>query len=473
MLPSDAFSLKVVYLHRFYFDDNFTQVRMKNFRFLSMFKTYVNSSVLLIAATVLALIIANSSASEAYFQFWNQPVSLSVGSFNLFSHGGETMTLMAFINDFFMAIFFLSVGLEIKREILVGELSSPKNALLPLVGAMGGMIVPVLVFWLFAPSDPVALRGLAVPMATDIAFSLGVISIFGTRVPLALKVFLATLAVADDLGGIVVIATCYAQHIDGVYLLYAALLVVMLVIGNIRGIRTKMFYMLLGVALWYVVLNSGIHATIAGVILAFCIPATIKSPVMDFIERIRDCLSAFPIAMKTRNNSRVAMLTHDQIDTLKQIETASDHVISPLQDIEDNLHTPVSYIIIPLFAFANAGIMFHGMGVENLASGVGLAVVAGLVVGKFFGVFSFSWAAIRLGVVKLPAGCSWGAFASVCMLSGIGFTVALFIADLAYDATDVSQLVLLTDAKFGILVGSLLSGLISIVLLNLTLPRKV
>ena len=216
---------------------------MKNFRFLSMFKTYVNSSVLLIVATVLALFIANSPASEAYFQFWNQPVSLSIGGFNLFSHGGETMTLMALINDFFMAIFFLSVGLEIKREILVGELSSPKNALLPLIGAMGGMIVPVLVFWLFAPSDPVSLRGLAVPMATDIAFSLGVISIFGRRVPLALKVFLATLAVADDLGGIVVIATCYAQHIDGIYLLYAALLVVLLIVGNIRGMRSKTFYL--------------------------------------------------------------------------------------------------------------------------------------------------------------------------------------------------------------------------------------
>lgn len=447
--------------------------RMKNFRFLSMFKTYVNSSVLLIVATVLALIIANSSASEAYFQFWNQPVCLSVGSFNLFSHGGETMTLMELINDFFMAIFFLSVGLEIKREILVGELASPKNALLPLIGAVGGMIVPVFVFWIFAPSDPAALHGLAVPMATDIAFSLGVISIFGKRVPLALKVFLATLAVADDLGGIIVIATCYAQHIDGTSLLYAAILVVGLILGNIRGVRTKMFYMTLGVVLWYALLNSGVHATIAGVILAFCVPATIKSPVMDFVERIRECLRSFPVESRTRNNSRVAMLTHDQIDTLKQIETASDHVISPLQDMEDYLHTPVSYIIIPLFAFANAGIMFGDMGVESLISGVGLAVIAGLVVGKFLGVFLFSWTAIRLGVVKLPEGCTWGAFASVCMLSGIGFTVALFIADLAYDAADVAQMALLTDAKLGILAGSLLSGLISAALLNFTLPRRV
>ena len=445
---------------------------MKNFRFLSMFKTYVNSSVLLIVATVLALFIANSPASEAYFQFWNQPVSLSIGGFNLFSHGGETMTLMALINDFFMAIFFLSVGLEIKREILVGELSSIKNALLPLVGAIGGMIVPVLVFWLFAPSDPVSLRGLAVPMATDIAFSLGVISIFGKRVPLALKVFLATLAVADDLGGIIVIATCYAQHIDGVYLLYAALLVVLLVVGNIRDVRSKIFYLTLGLALWYTVLNSGIHATIAGVVLAFCIPSTIKTRVMDFVGRIRGCLSAFPESQNANGNSRVVMLSHEQIDKLKQIETASDHVISPLQDMEDNLHAPVSFFIIPLFAFANAGIMFQGMGVESLISGVGLAVVAGLVIGKFLGVFTFSWAAIRLGVVKLPAGCTWAAFASVCMLSGIGFTVALFIADLAYDSTDAAQLALLTDAKLGILVGSLLSGLISMVLLNLTLPRK-
>ena len=294
-----------------------------------MFRTYVTSSMLLIAATVLALVIANTSMSATYFEFWNQTVSLSVGDFNLFSHGGHTMTILDLINDFFMAIFFLSVGLEIKREILVGELSSPRNAMLPLIGACGGMLIPVLVFWLCAPADAEAMRGLATPMATDIAFSLGVLSIFGKRVPLALKVFLATLAVADDLGGIIVIATCYTAHLDAAYLLYAGVMLLLLIIGNIKGIRSKMFYLTIGLALWYAVLNSGIHATIAGVALAFCIPATIKSSVLKSVEQIRECVASFPQQTITGKHSNARILTHRQGDMLKQIETASDHVISP------------------------------------------------------------------------------------------------------------------------------------------------
>ena len=355
---------------------------LQSFRFLKMFRTYVTSSMLLIAATVLALVIANTSMSATYFEFWNQTVSLSVGDFNLFSHGGHTMTILDLINDFFMAIFFLSVGLEIKREILVGELSSPRNAMLPLIGACGGMLIPVLVFWLCAPADADAMRGLATPMATDIAFSLGVLSIFGKRVPLALKVFLATLAVADDLGGIIVIATCYTAHLDAAYLLYAGVMLLLLIIGNIKGIRSKMFYLTIGLALWYAVLNSGIHATIAGVALAFCIPASIKSSVLKSVEQIRECVASFPQQTITGKHSNARILTHRQVDMLKQIETASDHVISPLQDMEDNLHTPVSFMIIPVFAFANAGISFQGMGFDNLFSGIGLAVMLGLVLGN-------------------------------------------------------------------------------------------
>lgn len=453
--------------------DNFAQATvLKSFRFIKMFKTYVNSSLLLVLATVAALVLANSAASGGYFEFWNQPVSLSIGPFNLFSHNGHPMTLLQLMNDFFMAIFFLSVGLEIKREILVGELSSPRNALLPLIGACGGMLLPVVVFWLAAPADAASLKGLAIPMATDIAFSLGVLSIFGRRVPLTLKVFLATLAVADDLGGIIVIATCYTDHIDTTYLAYTALLLLILIAGNIRGVRTKAFYLTVGTALWYTVLNSGIHATIAGVALAFCIPATIKSPVMQFVRRIKDCVATFPTDPITGRSDRTAILTSEQIDTLKQIETSADHVISPLQDMEDNLHMPVSYFIIPLFALANAGISFQGMGLDSLFSGVGLAVMLGLVIGKFLGVFLFSWVAIRLKIVSLPEYGGWKAFASVCMLSGIGFTVALFIADLAYDAALPAQAAMLTDAKLGILVGSILSALLSVTMLHFSLPKQ-
>ena len=463
----------MVKLHLFK-SENFAQATVsKSFRFIKMFKTYVNSSLLLVVATVIALFLANSSLSNGYFEFWNQQVSLSVGQFNLFSHNGHPMTLLQLMNDFFMAIFFLSVGLEIKREILVGELSSPRNALLPLIGACGGMLIPVLIFWLASPTDAASLKGLAIPMATDIAFSLGVLSIFGNRVPLTLKVFLATLAVADDLGGIIVIATFYTEHIDTTYLIYTAILLIILILGNIKGVRTKMFYMGLGVALWYTVLNSGIHATIAGVALAFCIPATIKSPIMQFIKRIKDCVATFPMEPITGRTDRTAILTSEQIDTLKQIETSSDHVISPLQDMEDNLHTPVSYFIIPLFALANAGISFSGMGFSSMFSGVGLAVILGLIVGKFLGVFLFSWFAIKIGFVKLPDCGGWKAFASVCMLSGIGFTVALFIADLAYDVSNPLQSTMLTDAKLGILVGSILSALLSIICLHFSLPKEI
>lgn len=443
---------------------------MRSYSFLKMFRKYVTSSVMLILATILALIIANSSMSHAYSSFWNLPMSLSIGNFNLFSHGGSTLTVMEFINDFLMVVFFFSVGLEIKREILVGELSSIKKALLPVIGALGGMLVPVLVFWLVSPEDPTVLRGAAIPMATDIAFSLGVLATFGRRVPLSLKVFLAALAVADDLGGILIIALFYSTELHLDFLLYALGLVIILILGNIRGIRSKFFYIFVGVFVWYCILNSGIHATIAGVVVAFCIPATLKRTPTFFIERIRRRINQFPVS-NIEKGCKAPILTDNQIGILKSIENASDHIISPLQDMEDSLHTPINYIVIPIFAFANAGIVLEGMSLSNLFSGVGLAVFLGLLLGKFIGVFSFSWLAIKLRLVKMPSGSDLKAFASVCALSGIGFTVAMFIADLSYDSTIPQTAALLNDAKIGILCGSLCSGLISWLLLNRNLPR--
>lgn len=445
---------------------------MRSYSFLKMFRKYVTSSVMLVLATILALIIANSSLSHTYTSFWNLPMSLSIGNFNLFSHGGTTLTVMEFINDFLMVVFFFSVGLEIKREILVGELSSVKKALLPVIGAIGGMLVPVLVFWLVSPDDPTMLRGAAIPMATDIAFSLGVLSTFGNRVPLSLKVFLAALAVADDLGGILIIALFYTTEIHLNFLLYALILIAILIFGNMKGVRSKFFYIFVGVFVWYCFLNSGIHATIAGVIVAFCIPATLKRTPTFFIERIRRRINQFPVN-NIEKGCKAPILTDDQIGILKSIENASDHIISPLQDMEDSLHTPINYFVIPVFAFANAGIVLEGMSLANLFSGVGLAVFLGLVIGKFIGVFSFSWMAIKLGLVKKPSGADFKSFASVCALSGIGFTVAMFIADLSYDSTMPQTAILLSDAKIGILCGSLLSGIISWLLLNHNLPRPV
>lgn len=445
---------------------------MRSYSFLKMFRKYVTSSVMLVLATILALIIANSSLSHTYTSFWNLPMSLSIGNFNLFSHGGTTLTVMEFINDFLMVVFFFSVGLEIKREILVGELSSVKKALLPVIGAIGGMLVPVLVFWLVSPDDPMMLRGAAIPMATDIAFSLGVLSTFGNRVPLSLKVFLAALAVADDLGGILIIALFYTTEIHLNFLLYALILIAILIFGNMKGVRSKFFYIFVGVFVWYCFLNSGIHATIAGVIVAFCIPATLKRTPTFFIERIRRRINQFPVN-NIEKGCKAPLLTDNQIGILKSIENASDHIISPLQDMEDSLRTPINYFVIPVFAFANAGIVLEGMSLANLFSGVGLAVFLGLVIGKFIGVFSFSWMAIKLGLVKKPSGADFKSFASVCALSGIGFTVAMFIADLSYDSTMPQTAILLSDAKIGILCGSLLSGIISWLLLNHNLPRPV
>lgn len=436
-----------------------------------MVKKYVNSSAVLIICTVLALILANSSLKGEFFSFWNREVSLSIGEFNLFSHNGHPMALVDVINDFLMAIFFLSVGLEIKREILVGELSSRKKAMLPIIGACGGMLIPVLFFWITCPNNPEMMRGVAIPMATDIAFSLGVLSIFNTRVPIGLKIFLAALAVADDLGGIIVIALFYSSTICVDYLLLAGACVALLIIGNNRRIMSKNFYLVTGLVLWYFMLNSGIHATIAGVIVAFCVPGSLRKGATRYIERIKENISCFD-EVHTMGKHHTAILTNDEIHKLKSIESAADKLISPLQELEDSLHNIIGYFIIPLFALANVGIDFSGMAVGDLFAGVALSVMAGLVVGKFVGVFTFSWVAIKLGFVQLPQGANWKSFASVCMLCGIGLTVSIFIAGLSYAGATDGGAQMLNQAKLGILCGSTISAIIGCVLLNRFLPKN-
>ena len=443
-----------------------------NYSFLSKFKRHVSSSMVLIFFTVLALICANLPVvKDWYFGLWQNEVMFSVGNFNLFSHNGHAMNLGAVINDFLMAIFFLSVGLEIKREIRVGELSTKEKALLPIIGACGGMLVPVLLFALVCPGDAAMQRGLAIPMATDIAFSLGVLAMFKTRVPVGLKVFLAALAVADDLGGIIVIALFYSSHINMMYMLLAAVCVAVMVAGNILKVRLKSFYVIIGLVLWYFMLNSGIHATIAGVIVAFCVPATLKKGTGVYLERIRQNINKFPV-IEVDDLHNTVVLTNAEIHTLKSIESAADKMISPLQDLEDNLHFPINFIVIPLFAFANAGIDLSQMDLGSIFSGVGLAVMVGLVLGKFLGVFSFSWVAVRLKFVSLPAGTDWKSFASVCVVCGIGFTVSMFIADLSYAGLGTVGAALLNQAKLGVLIGSVVSAVLGCVLLNKTLPKE-
>lgn len=441
-----------------------------NYSFINTIKKYVSTSGVLIALTILALVVANSPIKEYYFGFWEQPVIFSLGGFNLFSHNGHTMTLMQVINDFLMAIFFLSVGLEIKREILVGELSTRQKAMLPIIGACGGMLVPVILFWITCPDNADMLRGVAIPMATDIAFSLGVLSIFKTRVPLGLKVFLAALAVADDLGGIIVIALFYTSSLNYSFIIIALLCIAFLIAGNNLRIIKKSYYLAIGIVLWYAMLNSGIHATIAGVIVAFCVPASQRKGSAYYIENIRNNINKFPVT-DINHKHHTIILSNNDIHTLKCIESAADKLISPLQDLEDNLYKIISYIVIPLFAFSNMGIDFSSMNITDVVGGVGLPVMTGLVFGKFIGVFTFCWVAIKCDIVQLPEGSNWKAFASVCMLCGIGLTVSIFIADLSYASID-GGIRLLNQAKLGILCGSVISAIIGCIMLNKNLPKE-
>lgn len=433
-------------------------------------RNYANSGNILILATMMALIIVNMPfLTELYNSLWVHEVALQVGDFNLFSHNGHPMTVMQFINDALMAFFFLSVGLEIKREVLVGELSSFRNALLPIIAAIGGMVVPVLIYRYLSQGTDFA-DGWAIPMATDIAFSLGVLAMLGNRVPIGLKVFLTTLAVVDDIGGIMVIALFYSGHIEYTMLLWAAAFLVALFIGGRLGVQSKLFYGALGTCVWFCFLNAGIHPTIAGVLVAFTIPSKPVYAPEKYVKSIRQNISYFTSEDDDKLNSRT-ILDKNQMNLLKQIESASDKVISPLQDMEDTLHPFVNYIIVPLFAFANAGIFFGGMEISQLYSGIAPAIILSLVVGKFVGIFLFSWLTIICRLAPMPEGGNWSRMASVSMLGGIGFTVSLFIANLSFGA-NASMAILLNDAKLGILVASILAGILGWLLLHFSLPQE-
>lgn len=433
-------------------------------------RRHASGGNILILATVAALIVANLPFTAGlYNDFWQQEVRLQIGSFNLFSHAGHPMTLLAFINDALMAIFFFTIGLEIKREVMVGELSSFRKALLPILAAIGGMIVPVVIFFFMAEGTDYS-RGAAIPMATDIAFTLGLLGLLGSRVPLSLKIFLTTLAVVDDIGGIIVIATCYSGHIEIMLLVYALILLGVLVLGQFMLIQSKIFYLGIGGVIWFLFLNSGIHPTIAGVLVAFCVPAKPVFNPRNYIIAIRTAMSHFR-ADDDEKLTRRSILSSSQMDWLKQVESASDKVISPLQDLEDSLHAIVNYGIIPLFAFANAGIYLLDMNPADVVSGVSLAVIIALVAGKFLGIFLFSWGAVKLRIAPMPAAASWGMIAGVAALGGIGFTVSLFIANLSFNAAEATGAALLDMAKLGIVIGSVIAGVAGMAILSYTLPK--
>ncbi len=375
--------------------------------------------IVLMAAAALALVAANTGAAGLYAYFIDTPVEVRVGSLQI------AKPLFLWVNDGLMAIFFFLVGLELKREFLEGELSRPANVLLPAVGAVGGMAVPVAVFVLMNRGDAAALQGWAIPAATDIAFALGILTLLGSRVPVSLKVFLVSLAIFDDLGAIVIIAIFYSGNLSTGALTIALVCLVALALMNRRGVMSVSSYVLVGIIMWIAVLKSGVHATLAGVALAAFIP------------------------MRDPDNEGY----------------------SPLRELEHDLHQVVAFGVLPLFAFVNAGIDLGGVGIENLLHPVPLGIAAGLFAGKQIGIFLLCFIAIKLGLARLPDGANWGGLYGVSILCGVGFTMSLFVGSLAFENTVINQDTVF-DERLGIILGSLLSGVMGYIVLHLALPKN-
>ncbi len=405
------------------------------------------SSILLIAATALALFLANSTFSNAYQQLIHSTFSLTLENWRL------SMSLHHWVNDALMALFFFVVGMELKREILVGELSDIRQASLPILAAIGGMIVPALIYFLLN-SDGDASRGWGVPMATDIAFAVGALVLLGKRVPKSLVTFLLALAIADDLGAVLVIAIFYTEQIVTNWLIISAILVGLLFLLNFSGVRHAIPYFIIAVILWYAMMQSGVHATLAGVLGAFTIPARSKYNPALFISRIKEQISNFASHQK----AGTSLMTNDKLHAI--VETIEDSVINvqtPLQRLEQLWHIPVAFFIIPVFALFNAGItvQLDSLG-ETFSHPVMLGVVLGLLCGKFIGITGACWLAIKLNIGRLPTGARFSQIAAVSVLAGIGFTMSIFIAELAFKGHADYLLM----AKTGVIFASLIAGIL-------------
>ena len=379
------------------------------------FKLEAASGILLLISAIVALIVSNSELSNYYFNTLNEYLFIGINNFGL------KLSVLHWINDALMAIFFFFVTLEIKREFLQGELSSLKQAMLPIIGAVGGMLVPALIYIYINFENPNTLNGWAIPSATDIAFSIGILSLLGSRVPISLKVFLTALAIIDDLGAIVIIAFFYTGDLSTKYLLLMLITFIFLLVLNRLSIKKFVPYIILGLFLWFFTHESGVHATIAGVLLASVVPHRKKEHDFSLLIKI-------------------------------------EHAISPY----------VAYMIMPLFAFANAGVSLEGLSLSSLMLPVPLGIVLGLFVGKQLGVFIFSYAAIKFGLASLPNSSNWVSFYAVGILTGIGFTMSLFVGNLAF----VNNMEYMDGVKIGVLSGSLLSTVFGFVLLYLSSKKK-
>jgi NhaA family Na+:H+ antiporter len=410
------------------------------------------AGVLLMTCAVVAIGIGNSSLADSYAHFLHIPFSLGFGE-QTFS-----LSLHHWINEFLMAFFFMLIGLELKRELLVGELASINQALLPLIAAVGGMVVPALVFLLVA-GDTEASAGWGIPMATDIAFAVGALSLLGARIPKSLLTFLIALAIVDDLGAVIVIALFYTAEINTTALLTAGIWTLGLVGLNLIGVRRALPYCLLGLLLWSAMLSSGIHATIAGVIVAFTVPIRPKFEPDTFLSKLEDKREKLTVSIASDpdilHNSRFRALVSALGEGVSAVQ-------APAQRAEHVLHLPVTYIVIPLFALANAAIAISAKALSTtLVDPATAGVMAGLLIGKPLGIFGFTWLACRFRGIHLPEGMTFGHVLGVGLLAGIGFTMAIFIADLAY----ASDAAILLKAKTGILIASFVAGVTGFALL--------
>ena len=416
---------------------------------MSPFEEFVHdeasSGLVLMACTVAALVIANTGLLHLYEDILHTKLTIGVGSFAI-SH-----TLHHWINDGLMAFFFFVVGLEIKREILVGELADHRQAILPIAAAVGGMVVPALIY-VSINTGTDAISGWGVPMATDIAFAMGVLALLGKRIPRALVGFLLALAIVDDLGAVLIIAVFYTEQINMAALLFAAGAFIMLILSNMVGMRRPGPYVLWGLLLWGGMLQSGVHATLAGVLTALTVPANSRCEIMPFVRRMRQLNTKFE---RIHECDKHIMQNSEQQKILQSMENFVHCMESPLQRMEHGLHVWVSFLIIPLFALANAGIPIDMSSLgETFVHPVTLGVIGGLIVGKLVGIVFFSWLVIKLGWSRLPQGVTMAQIGSVSILAAIGFTMSIFIAGLAFD----NELYLL-NAKIGILAASLVAGI--------------
>ena len=418
------------------------------------FRKQVASSLLLLSATVIALVWANSNIAETYHSFWHTKISLVFGGFKI------NKSLVHWINDALMALFFFTVGLEIKRELLVGELASLKKAMLPVIAAVGGMLVPGLIYMAFNLGSS-TMDGWGIPMATDIAFALGAVAIFGTKLPVNLRIFLAAFAIADDLGAVLVIAMFYTKEIVWFYVFVCAMLTLGLAIANVLWIRWTLIYAILGLAIWFFVLGSGIHPTVAGVIVSLFIPARGRYDTDRFLQNVDQIMAKFKCEDQSCGYS--ILLNQEHMHAVHALELACHDVETPLQRFMHALHPWVAFTILPLFALSNTGLNFHGINFSEVAAHtVSLGIFFGLVVGKPLGVMLFSYIAVKSGAGSLPKDVTWSHILGSAMLGGIGFTMSLFIADLSF-----SSFHMLSYAKMAILSASVLSAIIGIGLLGI------